>query len=93
MQVTETKKRVLGHEHPDTLSSMANLASAYRNQGQWKKAEELFLQVVEISLRCSATDISTCASSMYKGSTRRLPVHEEDALFTWDLQNDSRASP
>nr|POE96534.1 hypothetical protein CFP56_56584 [Quercus suber] len=27
----------LGEEHPDTLSSMANLASTYRNQGRRKK--------------------------------------------------------
>ena len=31
VQVMETRKRVLGEEHPDTLSSMANLASTYRN--------------------------------------------------------------
>src|SRR3954469_21221439 len=29
----------LGAEHPDTLTSMANLASTYRNQGRWKEAE------------------------------------------------------
>jgi len=26
LQVVETRKRVLGKEHPDTLTSMANLA-------------------------------------------------------------------
>ena len=31
----ETSKRVLGAEHPDTLTSMANLASTYQNQGRW----------------------------------------------------------
>jgi len=31
----------MGAVHPDTLTSMANLASTYRNQGRWKKAEEL----------------------------------------------------
>ena len=35
------EKRMLGAEHPDTLTSMANLASTYRNQGRWKEAEEL----------------------------------------------------
>ena len=34
-------KRVLRVEHPFTLSSMANLALIYRNQGRWKEAEEL----------------------------------------------------
>jgi Tetratricopeptide repeat len=28
-------------EHPDTLTSMGNLASTYWNQGQWAEAEEL----------------------------------------------------
>ncbi|KAF6781030.1 Kinesin light chain 5, partial [Colletotrichum sojae] len=28
-------------EHPSTLTSMANLASTYMNQGRWKEAEEL----------------------------------------------------
>ncbi|OCK72799.1 hypothetical protein K432DRAFT_430890, partial [Lepidopterella palustris CBS 459.81] len=41
MQVMGTRKRVLGDEHPDTLLSMGNLASTYRNQGRWKEAEEL----------------------------------------------------
>jgi tetratricopeptide (TPR) repeat protein len=47
VQVIETRKRVLGDEHPDTLASIANLASTYRNQGRWKEAEELEVQVIE----------------------------------------------
>ena len=34
VQVMETFKRVLGEEHPNTLTSMANLASTCRNQGR-----------------------------------------------------------
>ena len=41
------EKRVLGDEHPDTLTSMANLALTYSNQGRWKEAEELEAQVME----------------------------------------------
>jgi hypothetical protein len=40
-------RRVLGEEHPDTLTSMGNLADTYRHQGRWKEAEELALQVLE----------------------------------------------
>ncbi|KAL2859126.1 tetratricopeptide repeat protein, partial [Aspergillus lucknowensis] len=47
VRVMETRKHVLGPEHPDTLTSMANLASTYWNQGQWKEAEELEVQVME----------------------------------------------
>ena len=50
VQVMETRKRVLGDEHPDTLTSMSNLALTYRNQGRWKEAEAL--QVKELGI-CS----------------------------------------
>jgi tetratricopeptide (TPR) repeat protein len=56
VQVVETRKRVLGTEHPDTLTSIANLASTYRNQGRWKEAEELFVQVVETRKRVLGTE-------------------------------------
>jgi pentatricopeptide repeat protein len=51
VQVIETFKRVLGAEHPDTLISINNLASTYRNQGRWKEAEEMFVQVIETGKR------------------------------------------
>ncbi|KAI9777309.1 MAG: hypothetical protein M1816_004797 [Peltula sp. TS41687] len=51
VQVMETRRRVLGQEHPDTLTSIANLASTYRNQGRWKEAKELFVQVMETRKR------------------------------------------
>ncbi|KIX00980.1 uncharacterized protein Z518_10046 [Rhinocladiella mackenziei CBS 650.93] len=38
-------------EHPSTLTSMANLASTYRNQGRWQEAEELDVQVMETRKR------------------------------------------
>ena len=47
----ETAKRVLGVEHPSTLTTMGNLASIYSDQGRWKEAEELKIQVMETSKR------------------------------------------
>jgi tetratricopeptide (TPR) repeat protein len=58
MQVIETHTEKLGADQPDRLtnmarlalrllSSMANLASTYRDQGRWKAAEELDTQVLE----------------------------------------------
>ncbi|KAF1968794.1 hypothetical protein BU23DRAFT_479214 [Bimuria novae-zelandiae CBS 107.79] len=47
VQVMETRKKKLGADHPDTLTSMANLALTYRNQGRWDAAEELEVQVME----------------------------------------------
>ena len=47
MLVMETTKRVLGEEHPHSLTSLDNLVSTYGNQGQWKAAEELQVLVME----------------------------------------------
>ena len=48
---TTCGKKVLREEHPDTLISIANLVSTYRNQGRWKEAESLEVQVVEMRKR------------------------------------------
>ncbi|KAK4931865.1 hypothetical protein LTR66_016011, partial [Elasticomyces elasticus] len=46
-QILETRKTKLGVDHPDTLTSMVNLASTYGNQGRWEEAEQLEVQVME----------------------------------------------
>jgi tetratricopeptide (TPR) repeat protein len=51
LQVMQTRKRVLGDEHPDTLGSKTNLALTYRNQGRWNEAEELSVQVMQMRKR------------------------------------------
>ena len=43
----EKRKDLLGEDHPDTLTSMGNLAAIYMNQGQWKEAEALEVVVME----------------------------------------------
>ncbi|CAG8885187.1 unnamed protein product, partial [Penicillium egyptiacum] len=47
LQVMKSRKAKLGEHHPDTLSSMASLASTYQRQGQWEEAEQLGLQVMK----------------------------------------------
>jgi tetratricopeptide (TPR) repeat protein len=64
VQVMETFKRVLGEEHPSTMSSMANLASTYRNQGRWKEAKELEMQVMETRKRVLGEEHPSTLSSM-----------------------------
>ena len=39
---------MLKEEHPDTLTSMANLAVTYRSQGRWDEAIELIQVVVNL---------------------------------------------
>jgi tetratricopeptide (TPR) repeat protein len=51
LRVMETRRKVLGLEHPDTLTSLGNLALTYWNQGRWTEAEELGVQVMETTRR------------------------------------------
>ncbi|KAF4469884.1 Kinesin light chain [Fusarium albosuccineum] len=50
-KAVETRTKVLGEEHPDTLTSMTNLASTFRDQGRWKESEELDVGVIETKKR------------------------------------------
>src|SRR2546430_2665598 len=40
-------KSRLGEKRPETLTSMGSLALTYMNQGRWKEAEQLIVQVME----------------------------------------------
>ncbi|KAF2633333.1 kinesin light chain, partial [Macroventuria anomochaeta] len=64
VEVMQTRRRVLGEEHPETLTSMANLASTYRNQGRWKEAEELGVQVMQTMKRVLGEEHPSTLSSM-----------------------------
>jgi hypothetical protein len=44
VQVVDTRKRVFGQNHSDTLTSMAELGKMYKKQNQWKEAEQLEVQ-------------------------------------------------
>ncbi|KXJ85024.1 hypothetical protein Micbo1qcDRAFT_237614 [Microdochium bolleyi] len=46
-QAVDLRRALLGSEHPDTLTSMANLASTFWNQGRWEEAEKLQVEVME----------------------------------------------
>ena len=67
----EIEKRELGADHPDTLTSMANLASTYRNQGRWDDAEKLEVQVMETRKTKLGLDHLDTLTSM------------ADLAFTW----------
>ncbi|KAK3937341.1 putative kinesin light chain [Diplogelasinospora grovesii] len=49
VQVMKTSKTKLGPDHPDTLTSINNLASTYRDQGRWEEAKKLQVQVMKTS--------------------------------------------
>ncbi|KAL8318547.1 hypothetical protein RB597_005701 [Gaeumannomyces tritici] len=44
------RKKVLGDKHPDTIWSMAELATTYHNQGRYDEAEKIYVEV--LALRC-----------------------------------------
>ncbi|OCK80636.1 hypothetical protein K432DRAFT_297220, partial [Lepidopterella palustris CBS 459.81] len=48
VQVMETCKTKLGADHPDTLSSMANLAFTWKEQGRDAEAINLMSQCVRL---------------------------------------------
>jgi len=57
----ETRKRMLGEEHPDSLTSMANLASMYRNQGRWRRPRSWRSWVMETRKRVLGEEPSRLA--------------------------------
>jgi hypothetical protein len=75
---------------PDTLTSIANLASTYRNQGRWEEAEQLDVQVMETSKKKLGDDHPSTLTSManlastYRSQGRwdeaeQLQAHELEA--------------
>ncbi|RAQ75712.1 kinesin light chain 1 and [Aspergillus flavus] len=65
LRVTELSKQVLGLEHPDTLTSMANLVLTYWNLGQWKEAEQLEIQVMELRKQVLGPEHPETLTSMH----------------------------
>jgi hypothetical protein len=59
----ELSKRILGAEHPDTLRSMASLATTYGQQGRCK-AEKLQVDVMELSKRLLGAEHPDTLTSM-----------------------------
>ena len=52
----ETRKRVLGDEHPDTLTSMNNLAFTMKELGRKMEAIKLMAECVKLRNRVLGTE-------------------------------------
>ncbi|KAK4678495.1 hypothetical protein QC764_308170 [Podospora pseudoanserina] len=61
----EISQAHLGEEHPDTLTSMNEIAVTYQSQGRWKEAELLQLQVLEIQKRVLGEEHPNILASMH----------------------------
>jgi tetratricopeptide (TPR) repeat protein len=46
-ELLETQSRVLGKDHPLTLTTMTDLAASYRRRGMYKQAEALLVTVLD----------------------------------------------
>jgi len=84
--VMETRKRVFGEEHLESLTSMACLASTYRFQGRWKEAEDLAVLVMETRKRVlgeehphSLTSMA-CLASTYRKKGRWKEAKELEVV-------------
>ena len=64
MQSVRVRMNVLGGGHPDTLTSMDDLAITYRNQGRWKEAEELEAMVMETRRKVLGSEHPDTLTSM-----------------------------
>ncbi|KAH7346020.1 hypothetical protein BKA66DRAFT_478348 [Pyrenochaeta sp. MPI-SDFR-AT-0127] len=69
----ETRKRVLGDEHPDTLISMANLAFTLKGQGSFSKAISLMEDCHELRM-------------VVLGPRHTNTISSREALTTWRLE-------
>ncbi|KAK4164722.1 hypothetical protein QBC43DRAFT_210033, partial [Cladorrhinum sp. PSN259] len=69
-----SRKTKLGDDHPDTVTSIGNPASTYRNQGRWEEAEKLEVQVIETSKTKLGADHADTLTSM------------NSLAFTWKSQ-------
>ena len=56
VQVMDIRKKVVGAEHPNTLTTMSDLANTYLAQGGWNKAEQLEVQVMDIRKKVLGTE-------------------------------------
>ncbi|KAL9118071.1 MAG: hypothetical protein Q9187_005387 [Circinaria calcarea] len=62
--VLQTRRRVLGEEDPDTLSSIVNLASMLSHQGQHKRAEAMYSQALAVIQRVLGKEHPDVLTSM-----------------------------
>ena len=69
VQVMETRKRVLGAEHPDTQISMTNLMVTYIFQDRWDEANELAVAIKEIGKAKVGADYHPSTADPHDQST------------------------
>jgi len=64
LECLDKRKRILGEDHPDTLSSMGNLAALYESQGNYDAALPLCLECLDKQKRILGEDHPSTQTSM-----------------------------
>ncbi len=86
LKIVEARKRILGLEYPDTLTSMTDLAVTWREQGRVKEALEYKLQVVEARRKVFGPDHRDILLSM--NNLAHSYMASGSKLEAVDLMND-----
>ena len=76
MKVMETSLKVLGQEHPSTLTSMANLAYTWKSQGRDEEAIELLGRAEELQ-------------KQILGSDHHLTIGSTRILYEWQMPSET----
>ncbi|KAI9791856.1 MAG: hypothetical protein M1816_003401 [Peltula sp. TS41687] len=82
LQEIADREQKLGLDHPDTLSSIRELATVYRAQKKWEASEELFVHVMETRKRILGEEHLDTLASMtglawdYRERGRSLEAQE-----------------
>ncbi|RKK62226.1 hypothetical protein BFJ66_g1033 [Fusarium oxysporum f. sp. cepae] len=63
-RILELRQQALGEEHPDTIRSMANLATTYHAQGRYDEDEEISTRVLELRRKALGEEHPDTISSM-----------------------------
>ncbi|KAG8717983.1 hypothetical protein FRC09_013341 [Ceratobasidium sp. 395] len=90
VRVLDARKQTLGELHPDTLTTMNNLANTYMDQGRWDEAEALEVRVLDAmkqtlgelhpdTLMCMANLASTYSNQGRWDEAEALEVRVLDA--------------
>jgi tetratricopeptide (TPR) repeat protein len=95
-EVLKIRKRVLGDDHPETLTSINNLASVYKELGMYDEADKMSLMDIEASVRkLGETHPDTIASLANMGNSLRNRKRYDEAIGYLDraLKDARQALP
>ncbi len=65
LESIDIREKVLGKEHPDYAASLGELASLYKDIGQYEKAEQLYLDAIAIQEKTLGREHSDCALNLH----------------------------